>query len=509
MAVRFTKVLVANRGEIAVRVIRACRDLGVRSVAVYSDADAGSMPVRLADEAYYLGPSPARESYLNIGRLLDVARRAGAEAVHPGYGFLAENADFAAACAAAGLVFVGPRPDTMRALGRKTDARQTMRAAGVPTVPGTLEPVPDLATTRAAAAEVGYPVALKAVAGGGGRGMRRVDRPEDLAEALRAAQNEAQGAFGDAAIYVERLVDRPRHVEVQILADAHGNVVALGERDCSVQRRYQKVIEESPAPGLPAATRAGLHEAAIRAARAADYLNAGTVEFLVAPDGAYYFLEVNARLQVEHPVTELVSGLDLVQAQLLVASGERLPWRQEDIVLRGAALECRIYAEDALAGFVPSTGRLEAVREPAGPGLRLDAGYEAGDTVPLEYDSLLAKLCAWGADRDQALARMRRALAECAYLGVRTTIGFHRYVLDHPEFAAGEHDTGFVARHWPPPDGGGVPAAVAERLAVAAALAHYQARQAPRPDDESRAAWAAAGRRALTRQMERVPWTGR
>jgi acetyl-CoA carboxylase biotin carboxylase subunit len=508
MAARFTKILVANRGEIAVRVIRACRDLGLRSVAVYSDADAGSLPVRLADEAHYLGPSSPRESYLHVERLLTVARRAGAQAVHPGYGFLAENADFAAACAAAGLVFIGPRPETMRALGRKTDARQAMRAAGVPTVPGTVEPAADAAVARLAADDVGYPVALKAVAGGGGRGMRRVDRADELAEAFQAAQHEALGAFGDAAIYVERLVERPRHVEVQILADEQGSVLALGERDCSIQRRYQKLIEESPAPGLAAATREGLHEAAVRAARAAGYVNAGTVEFLVAPDGAYYFLEVNARLQVEHPVTELVSGLDLVQAQIAVAAGEPLAWRQEDIVLRGAALECRIYAEDALAGFVPSTGRLAAVRRPDGPGVRLDAGYESGDTVPVHYDSLLAKLCCWGADRAQALARMRRALAECAYLGVRTTIGFHRYVLEHPEFVAAAHDTGFVTRHWPPA-GETVPADVAQRLAAAAALAHYHAHRAPVHDDDSRAAWAEAARQVPLDRKERVTWTAR
>jgi len=494
----FRRVLIANRGEIAVRVIRACRELGLHSIAVYSEADAHSLHVRLADEAHYLGPAPPRESYLHSERLLAVARRAGAEAVHPGYGFLAENADFAAACEAAGLVWIGPRPATMRALGRKTDARQTMRAAGVPTVPGTLEPVADAAAARVAAETVGYPLALKAVAGGGGRGMRRVDRPEELAAALHAAQQEALGAFGDGAIYLERLVDRPRHVEVQILADAYGAVVALGERDCSVQRRYQKLLEEAPAPGLAPATRQGLLEAAIRAARAAGYVNAGTVEFLVAPDGAFYFLEVNARLQVEHPVTELVTGIDLVKAQLAVAAGEPLPWRQEDIVLRGAAIECRIYAEDALAGFTPSAGRLEAVRLPSGPGLRLDAGYEAGDTVPPYYDTLLAKLCAWGADRAEALARLRRALAECAFLGVPNTLAFHRYVLDHPEFTEARHDTGFVARHWPPPEP--IPPAVVERLALAAALAHYHRQRTPMADDTSRQAWAAQARQAALRR---------
>jgi acetyl-CoA carboxylase biotin carboxylase subunit len=489
----FRKVLVANRGEIAVRVIRACRDLGLRSVAVYSDVDVDSMPVRLADEAYHLGPAPPRDSYLSIERLIAVARQAGAQAVHPGYGFLAENADFAAACAAAGLVFVGPRPQTMRALGRKTDARQTMRAAGVPTVPGTIEPVADLGSARAAAEAVGYPVALKAVAGGGGRGMRRVDDPDGLGDALRAAQSEALGAFGDAAVYVEHLVERPRHVEVQILADAHGSVVALGERDCSIQRRYQKLIEESPAPGLPAATRQGLLESAIRSAQAAGYVNAGTVEFLVAPDGAYYFLEVNARLQVEHPVTELCTGLDIVKAQLAVAAGERLPWAQDDIAPRGAAIECRIYAEDALNGFVPSSGTVQAVRVPAGPGVRVDAGYEAGDVVPIHYDSLLAKVCAWGANRGEASARMQRALGECAYLGVRNTIGFHRYVLGHPEFVNAQQDTGFVERHWPPEQA--LPADAARDMALTAALARYHAARAPVSDGGEREAWAASGRR--------------
>ncbi|HLH27054.1 MAG TPA: acetyl-CoA carboxylase biotin carboxylase subunit [Chloroflexota bacterium] len=496
MAHNFRKILVANRGEIAVRIVRACRELGIRSVAVYSDADVDSLPVRLADEAHYLGPAPARESYLNVERLLAVARRAGARAVHPGYGFLAENADFAAACAAAGLVFIGPRPETMRALGRKTDARRAMRAAGVPTVPGTVDPVADAAEARAAADAVGYPIALKAVAGGGGRGMRRVDDPAQLAEALRGAQSEALGAFGDASVYVERLIERPRHVEVQILADGHGSVVALGERDCSIQRRYQKLIEESPAPGLAPATRAGLLDAAVQAARAAGYVNAGTVEFILAPDGAYYFLEVNARLQVEHPVTELCTGIDIVKAQIAIAAGERLPWRQEDVQSRGAALECRIYAEDALGGFVPSSGPLQAVRVPEGPGVRLDAGYAAGDVVPVYYDSLIAKLCAWDADRAAAIARMQRALAECAYLGVRNTIGFHRYVLAHPEFVEARHDTGFVGRHWPPPEI--IPEAVARDMALAAALARYHRARAPRPDDGARDGWAARGRLAAT-----------
>jgi acetyl-CoA carboxylase biotin carboxylase subunit len=501
MAARFRKVLVANRGEIAVRVIRACRELGLRSVAVYSDADADSLPVRLADEAHWLGPAPARESYLHIPRLLAVARRAGADAIHPGYGFLAENADFAQACADAGFVFVGPRPETIRRLGRKTDARQAMAAAGVPTVPGTLDPVADLAAAQVAAERIGYPLALKAVAGGGGRGMRRVAAPADLPEALRAAQNEALGAFGDPALYIERLVERPRHVEVQVLADAAGRVVALGERDCSVQRRYQKLIEETPAPGLPAATRAGLLEAAIRAARAAGYVNAGTVEFLVAPDGAYYFLEVNARLQVEHPITELCTGIDIVKAQLAIAAGEPLPWQQADIAPRGAALECRITAEDALNGFVPSSGRLLAVRLPTGAGVRVDAGYEAGDTVSLHYDSLLAKVCVWGGDRTEALARMRRALTECAFLGVRTTVDFHQYVLAHPTFVEARHDTGFVERYWPPPEV--IPEDVAREMAVAAALAHYRRARAPRPDDGSREGWAAAARLAALRRGDR------
>jgi acetyl-CoA carboxylase biotin carboxylase subunit len=496
--VTFRKVLVANRGEIAVRIIRACRELGIASVAVYSDADTASLPVRLADEAHYLGPAPARESYLDAARLIEVARRAGAQAVHPGYGFLAENAEFAAACAAAGLVFIGPRPETMQALGRKTDARRAMRAAGVPTVPGTVDPVPDASAALAAAAEVGYPIALKAVAGGGGRGMRRVDGPEALDDALRAAQSEALGAFGDASVYVERLVERPRHVEVQILADARGDVIALGERDCSIQRRYQKLIEESPAPGLAPATRAGLLDAAVQAARTAGYVNAGTVEFILAPDGAYYFLEVNARLQVEHPVTELCTGLDIVKAQIAVAAGEPLPWRQEDVQPRGAAIECRIYAEDAANGFVPSRGPLLAVRTPDGPGIRLDTGYGAGDAVPVYYDSLIAKLCAWGSDRAEAIARMQRALGECAYLGVQNTIGFHRYALAHPEFVEARHDTGFVGRHWPPDTL--IPEHIAREMALAVALAHYQRARKPRPDDGARDAWAARGRLAAAQR---------
>jgi acetyl-CoA carboxylase, biotin carboxylase subunit len=497
IAARFRKVLVANRGEIAVRIIRACRELGLRSVAVYSDADADGMPVRLADEAYYLGPAPARESYLHVGRILTAARQTGADAIHPGYGFLAENADFAEACVAAGLVFVGPRPATMRALGRKTDARQTMRAAGVPTVPGTLDPVSDVDAARAAVERTGYPIALKAVAGGGGRGMRRVDAPTALGDAFRTAQSEAEGAFGDAAIYVERLIERPRHVEVQILADAHGNVVALGERDCSIQRRYQKLVEESPAPNLLPETRTGLLAAAVQAARASGYVNAGTVEFLVAPDGAYYFLEVNARLQVEHPVTELCTGLDIVKAQFAIAAGEPLPWHQDDVQPRGAAIECRIYAEDGVNDFAPSSGPLMALRLPSGPGVRVDAGYEAGDVVPIYYDSLLAKVCAWGANREETIARLRRALTECAFLGVHTTAGFHRYVLDHPAFASGHYDTGFVADYWPPSPP--LPAAVAQQMALIAALVHYQRARAPRSDDGAREAWAHHARMALAR----------
>ena len=430
------------------RVIRTCRDLGVRTVAVYSDADRGAPHVRLADEAYPIGPAAASESYLRGERIIEVATRAGCDAIHPGYGFLSENAAFAEAVAAAGLVFVGPPGSAQRALGEKTSARRIARRAGVPIAEGTLEAVADERAAADVARRLGYPVLLKPAGGGGGKGMRVVRAAGELASAWRGATGEATSAFGDPAILVERYLEGARHVEVQLIADDYGAVISLGERDCSIQRRHQKLIEETPAPSVDGALRARLAEAATAIARAAGYRNAGTAEFLVARDGGFVFLEVNTRLQVEHPVTEMVTGLDLVALQLLVAAGGRLPFRQQDVRQDGAAIECRITAEDAYAGFLPAAGRLGRVRLPAGPGIRVDTGIESGLTVPTEYDPLLAKIIAWGPTRQVALARMRRALAESVIAGIPTTLPFHQHVLADPEYAAGRYDTSYVERRW-------------------------------------------------------------
>jgi acetyl-CoA carboxylase biotin carboxylase subunit len=441
----FKTVLVANRGEIALRVIRACRALGVRAVAVYSDADAGAPHVRAADQAVRLGPAPAAESYLAIERVVEAARSTGAEAVHPGYGFLSENWRFADACARAGVVFVGPPAEVIRAMGEKTEARRRMAGAGVAVLPGSDGPVATVDAARAAAEAVGYPVMLKAAAGGGGIGMALVPGPERLEAAMQAAQRRARAAFGDGAVYVERALETPRHVEVQILADTHGGLVHLSERDCSIQRRHQKLVEESPAPSLPQGVRQRLHEAGLRAARAAGYVNAGTVEFLV--DGeAFYFLEMNTRLQVEHPVTEAVTGLDLVQAQLRVAAGESLPWTQGQIRARGAAIECRIYAEDPDRGFLPSPGTVTGLTLPAGLGIRHECGVEEGSVVSVHYDPLLAKVIGAGADRTEAIARLEAALEAYRLEGVRTTLPLHRRILASPAFRAGAVHTRFLER---------------------------------------------------------------
>ena len=467
----FEKLLIANRGEIAVRVARGCRELGVRTVAVYSEPDRVAPHVRAADEAYPLGGATAAESYLRGDKIIEIALAAGAQAIHPGYGFLAENPDFAQACADAGLVFVGPPPSAMRAMGSKTSARTVMQAAGVPVVPGTLDPIPTAEEAAKIADEIGYPVALKAVSGGGGKGMRVVERPEDLVNSFRQASDEALASFGDASMYLERLVVRPRHVEIQILADTHGNVVHLGERECSVQRRHQKLVEESPSPVVGPELRARMGEVAVRAAKAVGYTNAGTCEMLLDQHGEFYFLEVNARLQVEHPVTELVTGIDLVHWQLRVAAGEPLGFAQDDVQMRGHAVECRIQAEDPFGRFFPSTGRVTAIREPAGPGIRIDGALESGQDVTPLYDSLLSKLIVWAEDRPKALERMHRALGEYAVLGVKTTIPFHRWLMQHPAFVAGDLDTELVAREWNPIDE--LPAALAERAAILAALAEH------------------------------------
>ena len=444
----FRKVLVANRGEIAVRVVRALRELGIASVATYSDADRGSLAVRLADEAAHVGPSPSSESYLRIDRIIEAAKRHGAEAIHPGYGFLSENAEFAEACASAGIVFIGPPADAIRKLGSKTAARQLAIAAGAPVVPGTEQALSGWEEARAAAQSLGYPVLLKASAGGGGKGMRRVDGEAELQAALRDAASEAGRAFGNSEVYVEKLVDEPRHIEIQILGDQHGHLIHLGERECSTQRRHQKVIEECPSPLMASHPdlRERMGQAALKVARAAGYINAGTVEFLVDRDANFYFLEVNTRLQVEHPVTELVTGLDLVELQLKIAAGEPLTLRQEDIEWRGSAIECRIYAEDPDNEFMPAPGTIMHLSEPSGPGIRLDSGIFEGWNVPLEYDPLLAKLAAWGPTRETAIRRLDRALAEYVLTGVRNNIAFFREVLADAEFRSGRLSTSFLER---------------------------------------------------------------
>ena len=440
----FRAVLVANRGEIARRVFRACRRLGIGTVAVFSDADRDAAHVRDADQAVRLGPAPARESYLDVERILDAARRTGADAVHPGYGFLAENWRFAEACARARLTFVGPPVEAIRAMGDKSAARRLVAAAGVPTVPGSPGPAADAADAEAAAAAIGFPLILKAAAGGGGIGMARVDRAADLGAAFASATRRAQSAFGNGALYLERFLERPRHVEVQVFADAHGNVVHVHERECSIQRRHQKLLEESPAPGLDPATKRALVEAAVAGTRAIGYVNAGTFEFLVDGTGGFYFIEMNTRIQVEHPVTEEVTGLDLVAEQLRVAAGERLSWRQDEIVQRGAAIEARIYAEDPDKNFLPSPGTLARLEVPAGEGLRIEAGVETGSVVSVHYDPLLFKLIAHGGGRDEALARLRAALEATLVEGVRTTIPFLKRALDHPDVRRGALHTQMV-----------------------------------------------------------------
>jgi acetyl-CoA carboxylase biotin carboxylase subunit len=434
----FRKILIANRGEIAVRILRACREMGIAGVAVYSDADRASLHVRLADEAYGIGPAPARESYLRVDKLIDVARRAGCDALHPGYGFLAENSALARACADAGIVFIGPSAEAMEQLGSKTAARQLAHRAGVPMVPGVREPIEQFADAERAAREIGYPVLLKAVAGGGGKGMRLVAGAAELPGAWRDAGSEALNAFGDGRLYIEKYLHRPRHIEIQIFGDAHGNFIHLCERECSVQRRHQKVIEEAPSPFVTAELRRAMGEAAVRLAREAGYSNAGTIEFLVDDARNFYFLEVNTRLQVEHPVTEAVTGVDLVKLQLRIAAGEPLPFTQNDVALRGHAVECRIYAEDPDNNFFPSPGEITSWRIPQGPGIRFDDGVYAGWTVPGDYDPLLGKLIAWGSDRNEAIARLQCALEEFDAGGIRTNAGLFRTILADPEFSRGE-----------------------------------------------------------------------
>jgi acetyl-CoA/propionyl-CoA carboxylase, biotin carboxylase, biotin carboxyl carrier protein len=440
----FSKVLVANRGEIAIRVFRTLRELGIGTVAVYSEADRGSLHVRSADEAYLLGPGPPAESYLNGPRLLEAARRAGAEAIHPGYGFLAENAGFARACEEAGIVWIGPPPEAIDLMGSKIEARRLMSEAGVPVIPGTTDPVESAEELMRLGDEYGWPLAVKASAGGGGKGLKVVHGPDEAERALASARREGEAYFGDATVYAEKLIEDPRHVEVQVLCDAHGNAIHLGERDCTIQRRHQKIVEETPSPAVGAELRERIGGIALDAARAVSYRGAGTIEGLLDPEGSYYFLEMNTRIQVEHTITELVTGVDLVREQILVAAGRPLSLTQDDVALRGHAIECRINAEDPATGFLPAPGTIGAYREPAGPGVRVDSGVEAGAEVVGLYDPLVAKLCVWDVDREHARRRMLRALSEYVIEGVTTLVPFHLALLSHPCFAEGTTCHGLV-----------------------------------------------------------------
>jgi len=488
------KVLIANRGEIALRVIRACQEMGLATVAVYSDADRAALHVLHADEAYRLGPAPATESYLRGDLILGVAGRVGVDAIHPGYGFLSENAEFAEACSAAGVTFIGPSASAMRMLGSKTRARQAADAAGMPRVPGSVTGLVDVEEALRVAAGIGYPVMLKAAAGGGGKGMRAVVRAEDLASAYVAASSEAERSFGSGEVYLEKLIERPRHIEIQVMADTHGACLYLGERECSVQRRHQKVIEEAPSAVVGDDLRRRMGEAAVRLALSAGYVNAGTVEFLVDAEQNFYFLEMNTRLQVEHPVTEMVTGLDLVQMQLRVAMGEPLGLRQEDVRLRGHAMECRIYAEDPENHFFPSPGLITRLVQPGGPGIREDCAVYAGWTVPLDYDPMLSKLVAFGETREMAIDRMLRALDEYVIGGIKTNISLFRRILMDEDFRAAKIDTGYLERLL-----GGVAGGRAEVpedvVAVAAALFASGAREGVVAGGVEGSRWAAAGRR--------------
>jgi acetyl-CoA carboxylase, biotin carboxylase subunit len=466
----FKKILIANRGEIAVRVIRACHEMGIAAVVVYSDVDRAALHVRKADEAYPIGAAAASESYLNIPKILDVAKRSGADAIHPGYGFLSENARFAQACADAGVKFIGPTAAAMEAMGSKTRARQAMEKAGIPFVPGTSRGVESFEEAEQVAARIGYPVMLKAAAGGGGKGMRLVHAPEQLKSALEAARSEAERSFGDSEVYIEKAIVNPRHIEMQILADEHGNTVYLGERECSLQRRHQKVLEEAPSPIVDADMRHRMGEIAVRVAQAANYTNAGTVEFLVDQEKNFYFLEMNTRLQVEHPLTELITGFDLVHLQIRIATGEKLPFKQEGVSIRGHAIECRIYAEDPDNNYFPSPGKITLLQEPSGPGIRIDSGMYEGWTVPIDYDPLLAKLIGRAWDRDQAITRLTRALEECFVGGIKTNISLFRRILRDADFRAAKLDTGFLDRMLKRPEEKPADSRAAEVAAIAAGL---------------------------------------
>lgn len=445
------KILIANRGEIAVRIMRSCRDLSIGSVAVYSDIDRNALHVQYADEAYHIGGNSARESYLVMEKIIDTALKAGCDAIHPGYGFLAENAAFCSMCQDGGLIFIGPDASAIEKMGNKTFARQLMQKAGVPVIPGTTEALPELVDDALPIArEIGFPLLIKAAAGGGGKGMRLVTKEEEFPEALRHARSEARSSFGDDTVYLERYIQNPHHVEIQIIGDIHGNVVYLYERECSIQRRHQKVIEECPSPFITSDLRREMGEAACAAAKSVNYVNAGTIEFIVDGEMNFYFLEMNTRLQVEHPVTELVTGKDLVQLQIAIAQGEEIPFTQEEIPMRGHAIECRIYAEDPARNFMPAPGRIQKLTVPAGPGIRDDGGAFSGCEIPMFYDPLISKLSTWGETRQLAINRMVRALSEYKVTGVTTNITFLKWILQHPVFEAGCYDTGFIGKYYQP-----------------------------------------------------------
>ena len=507
------KVLIANRGEIAVRVIRACRELGYPTVAVYSEPDRVAMHVLYADQAMPIGPAPSRESYLRIDRIIDAAKKSGADAIHPGYGFLAENAAFARACAAEGITFIGPSAESIEAMGSKTESRRRMQAAGVPVVPGLTEAVKSFDEIAAFARSAGFPIMIKASAGGGGKGLRFVEREEDLRPAFERVTSEAESFFGDASVYAEKFVASPRHIEVQVLGDQHGNLVHVGERECTLQRRHQKVLEECPSLVVDDDLREKLGAMAVRAAAAVNYYSAGTIECLMGPDRQFYFLEMNTRLQVEHPVTELVTGFDLVSEQITVAAGARLSFAQDDVSWRGHAIECRVYAEDPDNNFFPSPGRITFLRGPAGPGIRDDSGVVEGDEVSIYYDPMISKLAAWGRTRAEAIDRLRRALEEYAVGGIKTTLPFFRELVRDEEFIAGHLDTGFISRFNERRLDRGHPARI-EREArteqdiaiIAAALAYTRAQRQASPNHQpaERSKWKLAGRRAaLSREPGR------
>jgi len=492
----FKKILIANRGEIAVRVERACREMGISPVAVYSEADRGALHVRMADEAHLIGPSPSSESYLVIEKIITAAKRSNCDAVHPGYGFLSENSRFAQACEDAGLAFIGPSAKSIALMGSKVESRRAAAKYGVPMIPGTMDPVVDVQEARRVANTIGYPIMLKASAGGGGKGLRLVHADSELANALEATRAEAKAAFGDDAVYIEKFAQGPRHIEIQVLADRHGNAVFLGERECTIQRRHQKVIEECPSPIMDADLRHRMGEAALQVVRAADYYNAGTVEFLVDSDRKFYFLEMNTRLQVEHPVTEMVTSIDLVKEQIRIATGAPMSLRQQDIALKGAAIECRVYAEDPENNFFPSPGTIRLLKTPSGPGIRDDSGVYEGWTVPIDYDPMISKLVAWAPTRGEAIDRMQRALLEYQIEGIQTNLAFFREILDHRDFRKGEFDTGFIDR-WLREREPRKPASETERdlALIAAALADAQeARVPPETVTNKSSAWKTLGR---------------